>query len=99
MLFLLGLAHTFLHFSASRHPVYYPRDYVNKPNQMENRRETDQSVEMQRLAEKYLGLSKPVETKQAEYTCKNLRSVEMSMSSQQYLERYGLHDETGYVPR
>lgn len=60
-------------------------------NGMETRKETDQSVEMKMLAEKYLGkrnnfLSK-IEQPQA-----NRKPVEMSMSTRQYLERYGLTD-------
>lgn len=66
----------------------------------DTRKETDQSVEMQRLAEKYLGQSRPVEVRPQDYAYKNSRSVEMSMSSQQYLERYGLQQETSeYFPR
>jgi hypothetical protein len=63
------------------------------------RKETDQSVEMQRLAEKYLGQSKQQESKKFDFTYKNSRSVEMSMSSQQYLERYGLQEDTEYSSR
>lgn len=59
----------------------------------DTRKETDQSVEMQRLAEKYLGQPKTSDIRQPEMTFRNSRSVEMSMSSQQYLERYGLKDD------
>ena len=59
----------------------------------DTRKETDQSVEMQRLAEKYLGQLKPPENKKNDFMYKSFRSVEMSMSSQQYLERYGLQDD------
>ncbi|KAK4021480.1 Uncharacterized protein APZ42_023065 [Daphnia magna] len=74
-----------------RNPVYYPRSNA-KSYAWDARKETDQSVEMERLAEKYLGQSKPVENKTLDYTFKTSKSVEMSMSSQQYLERYGLHE-------
>lgn len=79
------------HFSTPRNPVYYPRSNA-KSYAWDARKETDQSVEMERLAEKYLGQSKPVENKTLDYTFKTSKSVEMSMSSQQYLERYGLHE-------
>ncbi|KAI9565238.1 hypothetical protein GHT06_009021 [Daphnia sinensis] len=75
-----------------RNPVYYPRSNAKLSYACDTRKETDQSVEMERLAEKYLGQSKPVENKTLDYTFKTSKSVEMSMSSQQYLERYGLHE-------
>jgi len=73
-------------------PVYYPRFQSKKAPQLDARKETDQSVEMERLAEKYLGkTTNHLETKMLDYSVKTSKSVEMSMSSQQYLERYGLH--------
>lgn len=65
----------------------------------DGRKETDQSVEMQRLAEKYLGQSKTPDNKKIDFTYRNSRSVEMSMSSQQYLERYGLQENAEYSSR
>ena len=56
-------------------------------------KETDQSVEMDRLAAKYLGHSKSLQFKKLPQNhCLKYQSgrVEMSLSSQQYLERYGL---------
>lgn len=52
------------------------------------RKETDQSVEMQRLAEKYLGHSS---SKQLSWQPQSNNG--MSISSQQYLERYGLGNQ------
>ena len=65
----------------------------------DTRKETDQSVEMQRLAEKYLGQLNPPENKKNDFMYKSSRSVEMSMSSQQYLERYGLQEDREYSSR
>lgn len=79
-------------FSAQRNQVYYPRSNAKLSHARDARKATDQSVEMERLAEKYLGQSKPIENKMLDYTFKNSGSVEMSMSSQQYLERYGLDE-------
>lgn len=82
--------------------MYYPRCSTKSSHTWDTRKETDQSVEMQRLAEKYLGQTKPIENnKQPDSTFKNLnsRSVEMSMSSQQYLERYGLQEDLEYSTR
>jgi len=76
--------------------IHYPR-YPRGPQlqQLESRKETDQSVEMKMLAEKYLGqrnnfLSK-IDQPQA-----NRKPVEMSMSTQQYLERYGLAENNSF---
>lgn len=85
--------------SAPRNPIYYPRSNSKNNYMWDTRKETDQSVEMQRLAEKYLGQAKPPENKKIDFTYKNLRSVEMSMSSQQYLERYGLQEDTEHSSR
>ena len=79
--------------------MYYPRCNAKQSHMWDTRKETDQSVEMQRLAEKYLGQPKPIENKQVDYAYKNSRSVEMSMSSQQYLERYGLQEDIEYSSR
>lgn len=49
-------------------------------------KETDRSIEMQQLARKYLGRLELTEEKSV---CLR-NSVEMSMSSQQYLAKYGL---------
>lgn len=65
----------------------------------DTRKETDQSVEMRRLAEKYLGQFKPSEKKKNDFMYKSSRSVEMSMSSQQYLERYGLQEDREHSSR
>ena len=57
------------------------------------RKETDQSVEMDRLAEKYLGHSQTLQFKKLPQNSSlkyQSGRVEMSISSQQYLERYGL---------
>lgn len=82
------------HFSAGpRNSIYYPRYHAGSQNQLWNtRKETDQSIEMQRLAEKYLGESTSREYNKVvdHQPVRNLRTVEMSLSSQQYLERYGL---------
>lgn len=86
-------------FSAPRNPIYYPHSNSRNNHMWDVRKETDQSVEMQRLAEKYLGQSKQQESKKLDFTYKNSRSVEMSMSSQQYLERYGLQEDTEYSSR
>lgn len=51
-----------------------------------NHKETDKSIEMQQLARKYLGRLEWTEEKSVSYR----NSVEMSMSSQQYLAKYGL---------
>lgn len=51
-----------------------------------SQKETDKSIEMQQLARKYLGRLEWAEEKSVCF--KN--SVEMSMSSQQYLAKYGL---------
>ncbi len=82
--------------------MYYPRCSTKPSHTWDTRKETDQSVEMQRLAEKYLGQTKLIENnKQPDCIFKNLnsRSVEMSMSSQQYLERYGLQEDLEYSTR
>ena len=50
------------------------------------RKETDQSVEMQRLAEKYLG-------QRDGFVRASRRAVEVSLSTQQYLRRYGLAED------
>ena len=81
-----------MYCSPQQSPVYYPRFQSKKAPQLDARKETDQSVEMERLAEKYLGkTTNHLETKMLDYSVKTSKSVEMSMSSQQYLERYGLH--------
>jgi len=79
-----------LYCSSHRNPIYYPTSKRGQP--LDFRKETDQSVEMQQLAEKYLGKAAQLETKMLlDHPVKMSKSVEMSMSSQQYLERYGLH--------
>lgn len=60
------------------------------------RKETDQSVEMERLAEKYLGHSSTKQISWQPQSNNGSRSsgrLEMSISSQQYLERYGLSNQ------
>ena len=59
----------------------------------DSRKETDQSVEMERLVEKYLGHSSTKQLSwqpQSNYGSRSTGRLEMSISSQQYLERYGL---------
>lgn len=73
--------------------MYHPRSNLNHL-WCEGRKETDQSVEMEQLAEKYLGNSKALEYNHVDRIhARNQRSVEMSLSSQQYLERYGLKSD------
>jgi len=78
--------------NTQRSPVYYPSYKRGQP--LDVRKETDQSVEMQQLAEKYLGKAAQFETRMLlDRSVRTSKSVEMSMSSQQYLERYGLHND------
>ena len=90
----------FLNFSELR--GYRPRcppTNVMAPEWTDTRKETDQSVEMQMLVEKYLGQSRirDYRSTSADSTIfRDARSVEMSLSSQQYLERYGLQTDSPY---
>ena len=88
--------------------MYYPmpqqqQRYSSKVNQQqqqqqwESRKETDQSVEMQRLADKYLGQRNNFLSKiEQPYDNRKRSPVEMSMSTQQYLERYGLNEDSDF---
>ena len=87
--------------------MYYPmpqqQRYSSKVNQQqqqqqwESRKETDQSVEMQRLADKYLGQRNNFLSKiEQPYDNRTRSPVEMSMSTQQYLERYGLNEDSDF---